>query len=285
MKRYVLFGLALGLFAVGLGCGSGDDASQGTISMNVTDAKPVLPVSNVESVSITFNGVSVHKSGGGWVTLQTAQQPYTIDLYQFTDGQKTQIVPPVRIDSGRYTQVRIGVVSGTIRIAGQDYPLEIPSANLKTDKNFEFDVAKDGAVDLTVDFDLSRSIVVTGSGTYQLKPVLHLNETSKAATIQGAIDFGSAAQATVVVTWDKNGNGRFDAPNPSDPNTDEEYTRVVVASTDAAPFKVFWVVPNQGYFVQVVIGERTSPPIYAAPGDLQPGAGYAINGGAPIVVP
>jgi hypothetical protein len=285
MKRTTLFALALGIAAFLSGCGGGDESSQGTISMNITDAKPVLPVSNVESVSITFNEVSVHKAGGGWTTLQTAQQRYTVDLYQFTDGKKTQIVPPVRIDSGKYTQLRIGVVSGTIRIAGQDYPLEVPSANLKTDKNFDFDVEKDGAVDLTVDFDLSRSIVVTGSGTYQLKPVLHLNETSKAATIQGAISFGSSSQATVVVIWDKNGNGLYEAPNPSDPNSDEEYTRMVVGSADPSPFQIFWLVPNQGYFVQVMIGERASERIYVAPSNLQSGAGYPLNGGAPIAVP
>ncbi len=60
--------------------------------MNVTDAKPVLPATGVESVTITFDEVSVHKSGGGWINLPVATQPqpYTIDLYQFSDGTKTQ---------------------------------------------------------------------------------------------------------------------------------------------------------------------------------------------------
>ncbi len=278
MKKHVLFGLALAVAAgVILACGGGSDnpsPSQGTVTANVTDAKPTLPAGNVESVSITFNEVSVHKSGGGWMTLQTAQQPYTIDLYQFNNGQKTQIVPPVRIDSGKYTQVRIGVVSGNIKISGQEYPLEIPSSNLRTDKNFEFDVPKDGAVDLTVDFDLSQSIVATGVGTYQLKPVLHLNETSKAATIQGTIGFGTAAQATVIVTWDKNGSGTID-------DGDEEYTRVVVASSEPAPFKIFWLVPNEAYVVQVVVGANTFTfPVAAS--NLPPGAAYTLNGGNPI---
>jgi len=39
---------------------------------------------------------------------------------------------------------------------------------LKTDKNFEFNVQGGGAVDLTVDFDLSQSIVVTGPGPTNL---------------------------------------------------------------------------------------------------------------------
>ncbi len=275
MKKWILLGLALAMMMSISGCGDGSDSpSQGTVTANMTDAKPTLPDGNVESVSITFNEVSVHKSGGGWVTLPTAQQPYTLDLYQFNDGRKTQIVPPVKIDSGKYTQVRIGVVSGTMTISGHEYPLEIPSSNLRTDKNFEFDVPKDGAVDLTVDFDLSQSIVATGAGTYQLKPVLHLNETSKAATIQGTIGFGTSTQATVIVTWDKNASGAID-------DGDEEYTRITVASSEAAPFNIFWLVPNEDYIVQVIVEGKTST-LSVAASNLSPGAVYALNGGNTI---
>jgi hypothetical protein len=225
----------------------------------------------------------VHKSGGGWTTLPVATSPhsYTIDLYQFSDGAKTQFVPPVRLESGKYTQVRIGVTSGTIRINGLDHALEIPSTNLKTDKNFEFDVAGGGAVDLTVDFDLSQSIVLTGSGTYQLKPVLHIVKTSEAATIQGKINFGTATQATVTVIWDKNGDGTLQTPDPLNPNTDEEYTSILVKSTDPIPFKIFWLVPNVGYFVQVQLPDRTYEE-YVPPSKLPAGAVVDLNGGGLI---
>ncbi len=288
-KANILVGLILVMSAFLWNCGGGgeDAPARGTLTMNITDAKPVLPVANVESVSVTFDEVSVHKSGGAWITLATAQQPYTLDLYQFTSGNKTQIVPPVQLDSGKYTQVRIGVTQGTVRISGRDYPLEIPSSNLKTDKNFEFDVQGGGAVDLTVDFDLSQSIVVTGTGTYQLKPVLHLNKTSEAATVQGTINFGTSAQATVIVTWDKNRNGTFETPNPLDPNTDEEYTRVQVRNTDPAPFSVFWLVPNESYFVEILLGDpqnpdRSSGRIFVSSSDLKPGAVIVLNGGSPL---
>jgi hypothetical protein len=72
-----------------------------------------------------------------------------------------------------------------------DDAVTIPSENLKTDKNFSFDVQGGGAADITIDFDLSQSIVVTddGSGTlsYKLKPVLHIVDTVEAATITGRI--------------------------------------------------------------------------------------------------
>ncbi len=161
-----------------------------------------------------------------------------------------------------------------------DHPLEIPSENLKTEKNFEFNVQGGGAVDLTVDFDLSQSIVLTGVGTYQLKPVLHVNMTSEAATIQGTINFGSSTQATIIVTWDKNGDEIFQPA--SDPNPDEEYTRLVVQSTDPAPFNIFWLVPNEGYFIQILLGDPQNPVrdtgrLYVAPSNLPPGAVYNLG--------
>lgn len=283
----LVFAMAMGIAFAGCGGGSNDSpSSSGTISMNITDAKPVLPVSDVESVSVTFDEVSVHRSGGGWVTLATIQQPYTISLTQFSDGAKTQFVPPVQLEPGKYTQTRIGVSRGTIRINGMDHPLEIPSANLKTDKNFEFSVAGGGAVDLTVDFDLSQSIVLTGSGTYQLKPVLHINQTSEAATIQGRVNFDISTQATVIVTWDKNGTGTLETPNPLDPNTDEEYTRIMILKTDLSPFKIFWLVPNEGYFVRVLLGDPQNPvrtyEEYVGPSRLQAGAVFELKGGSTI---
>ncbi len=290
---YMAFAMAMGIIFAACGGGGGGDSSSssGTLSMNITDAKPFLPVSNVESVSITFNEVSVHKSGGGWNTLATATQPYTIDLYQFSNGAKTQFVPAVQAGSGKYTQVRIGVTKATIKFIGVDQPvdLEIPSENLKTDKNFEFDVQGGGAVDLTVDFDLSQSIVATGTGTYQLKPVLHIVETKEAAAIEGTIKWKTPAadgeQVTIIVTWDKyNENNQIicQEPNPSDPNTDEVYTKILVQESDPSPFNIFWLVPGEGYFVQVLWGNPDNPkscsnPIYVAPGSLGPGVVHGLG--------
>ncbi len=261
MNRRILslvFAVTMGIILAGCGTGSGgSSATTGALSMSITDAKPVLPATGVESVSVTFDEISVHKSGGGWTTLAAVHQPYTIDLYQFSDGNKTQFVPPVQLESGKYTQVRIGVVSGTIRINGVDYPLEIPSENLRTEKNFEFNVQGGGGVDLTVDFDLSQSVVLTGSGTYQLKPVLHLVTTTEAWTIQGKINsssFGSSTEqkeAIVIVFWDSNRNGQFDS------GVDEEYTRLRIpkGNSPQTEFRIFWLVPEENYNVQVFMGD------------------------------
>jgi hypothetical protein len=297
MKRHAVLGVLL-LFLSGLpltmlllscgGSGGGSGTSvtnSGTLSMSITDAKPVLPP-GATHVFVTIDEVSVHKDGGDWVTLPLAQSPYTIDLLQFSDGTSTQLVPPASLTTGKYTQIRLGVTGGSIVFDtngdGTDdetVPLEVPSGNLKTDENFDFEVYGGGAVDLMVDFDLSQSIVVEGNGTYKLKPVLHIVGTQEAATITGTISaaaFGSSDAATVTVYYDANDDQQAD---PS-----ELYTRVTVAKTsdtDPTEFSIFWLVPLEPYIVQVDLdGDLTTPPEcdqYIPAALLPPSATFALN--------
>ncbi len=271
------------------GCGSGGDgggssASTGTVSMAITDAKPALPA-GVEKVIVTIDEVSIHRSEGGWTSLTLAQNPFTIDLLQFSGGGTTQLVPQTTLLAGHITQVRLSVKEATIIIDGVSHAMEVPSDSLKTDKNFDFDITGGGAVNLTVDFDLSQSIVVTGSGTYKLKPVLHLVKTEEAATIRGGIassTFGNTNAdnfATVVVTLDKDNSGSITTGV-------EEYTRVIVEKpvSGNATFDIFWLVPNQRYVVRVWIGDdlAANPKLTEAVGPTVAGAIYNINGGNPI---
>jgi len=252
-KQFVVVFSTLWL-AMTFGCGGGGGGSDsgtsgtGTISMSVTDAKPMLPV-GVTNCFVTIDEVLVHKSGGGWESLPMVQTPYTIDLLQFIDGVTTEFVPPVAIESGSYTQIRLSVLSAKLRFdndPNDEVELTIPSENLKTDKNFDFEVAESAAVDITVDFDLSKSIVVTGtpgSPSYQLKPVLHIVETAEAATIEGFIANSAFPAGGYVTISVLDGTG-------------QEYTAVQV-DMDNTPgatetsYAIFWLVPDQTYTVQI----------------------------------
>jgi hypothetical protein len=260
--------------------GGGGGTSSGTLSMAVTDAKPALPAGIVQ-VLVTIDEVSVHQSGGAWISLPLAQTPFTIDLLQFTDGHTTQVAPHATLTSGKYTQVRLGVQSATIVTdTGAQIPVEIASNNLKTAENFDFDVTGGGAVSLTVDFDLSQSLVATGSGQYQLKPVLHLVSTAEAATITGniaAATFGSETQATIIVTQDNDNSGTL---TPGD----VEYTRLIVdkGDSDPTPFSIYWLVPDTSYIVQVQVGGNTVYSQAVPAASLPPAAVFALNSGNPI---
>jgi len=282
VKKFFLFavlGCAVYLSACGA-WGGGGTSTSGSLSLTITDAKPVLP-SDINQVLVTIDDVSVHQSGGGWISLSLAQTPFTIDLLQFTDGRTTQLVPRATLASGKYTQVRLGVQSATIVTdTGKQIPVDIASGDLKTDKNFEFDVTGGGAVALTVDFDLSQSIVATGSGKYKLKPVLHLVRTAQAATIAGSIaaaTFGSESEAAIIVIQDSD-NSKNLTPG------DEEYTRLVVikGNSEPTPFSIYWLVPDQSYIVEVQIGSSIVYSEAIAGTSLQAAAVYSLNSSKPI---
>ena len=246
--------LVLSSFFIACGGGGGDATSNsGTVSMSVTDAKPLLP-ENVTNFYVEFSEIWVHKSGGAWEELPLVESPYTIDLLQFQDGNTTELVPPTVLNSGKYTQVRFVVSNAMIRIDNQeDWVVEIPSENLKTDKNFTVDVESGTAIDLVVHFDLSLSIVVSGEESdpvYKLKPVLHLFDNPiEAATIAGAIDnesFGESGEATIIVFSETN---------------QEIFTQVVVpksADSDRSEFNIFWIVPNKSYTVEIDLNQDGS---------------------------
>lgn len=240
--------------------GGGESVGSGTVTMSVTDAKPLLP-ENVTNLFIEFSEVWVHKPGEGWIELELIESPYSIDLLQFQNGKTTELVPPAILQAGKYTQVRIVVSKATLRFAiidelgevlgSEDRTVEIPSGNLKTDKNFTIDLGADSAMDIIIHFDLSMSVVVSGTAeepVYKLKPVLHLfGDPLQAATFEGELDnssFGdSDEKATIVV--ESNG---------------EVYTQVEVSqSTDVLTiYSIFWIVPDQEYTVKIDIYQDDS---------------------------
>jgi len=251
--------------------------------MNVTDAKPALPVDDIEYVLITIDEIRVHKSGGGWTQLELANgdPEYQLDLLQYHDGDITALVLPIELSSGRYTQIRFGVKEAyMVSTSHGNIPLEIPSEYLKTDKNFEFDLPSGGSLAITIDFDLSQSVVATGSGTYQLKPVLHVVKAP--TSIEGSIvaaRFGAFTEAEVVVTWDKDNDGQVD-PYP----VDEEYTRLVVtkAFSGPTPFKIYFVVPSTKYIVQIFVNNVNIYEDVIEASELTEGTAYILNGATPI---
>jgi len=268
-------------FSCSDGGGSDSSVNSGIVAMSVTDAKPMLP-QNVTNFWVRFEEVWVHKSGGGWISLPLAESPYEIDLLQFIEGNTTELVPPVRLESGKYTQVRIVISSAQIRIDDgnevHDYDVVIPSGNLKTDKNFIFDVRNPAAVDIVVDFDLSMSLKEDNStdpSTYQCKPVFHLVKTFEASTITGKIDdlsFVGDADAIVTVS----------VYNPEL----EEYTKVRVPkdSTNDVEFSIFWLAPDREYRTVIDFDESIDGDEYSQDTDvaLESGQVFTLNGDNPI---
>ena len=274
-------------------CGSGGGGSDGTgeLSIHLTDAKPLLP-EGATNLTVTLSEILVHKSGGGWISLPlTEDPPHIIDLLQFTGGNTTEIVPPVLLEHGKYTQIRLVIdekegAKIKFRDDPNQYQLEIRPEHLKTDTNFSFDLEIGGAKDIVIDFDLSRSLIVTdnGSGTlsYQLKPVLHTVDFWEAATITGTIADTSFSSPDAIITV-------FDTNN-------EVYTKLTVEKDNPndVGFSIFWLVPNKNYRVEIDLNPNLEnglaliqegnaefrEDVNAA--DLDPGEVWVLNKNDPI---
>ena len=268
-KQFVVFNVMIFvcfLSGCGGGGGGGTTSDSGTVTLSVTDAKPLLP-DDVENFFVEFSEVWVHKPSEGWIELPLVESPYTIDLLQFYDGFTAELVPPTKLSSGKYTQVRFVVSSAAMGVSDghgriTERVVEIPSENLKTDKNFTIDLGPDAAIDLVAHFDLSQSVVVSGPAsdpTYKLKPVLHLfDDPFTAAIIDGSISnaaFGASGKATIVVIAENNG---------------EEYTSVEITKSttaDSTEYSIFWIVPNQEYTVQIFFDQDETPDCVKTIGD------------------
>ncbi len=159
-----------------------------------------------------------------------------------------------------------------------DYDVIIPSGNLKTDKNFIFDVLNPSAVDIVIDFDLSMSLKEDNStdpSTYQCKPIFHLVKTFEASTITGIIDdLSFVGDTDAIVT--------ISVYNPEL----EEYTKVRVPkdSTNDVEFSIFWLAPDREYrtvidFDESIEGDEYSQDTEVA---LESGQVFTLNGDNPI---
>ena len=284
MKKRVFCAIFSGIILMLLfGCGGsgGSGADSGTLSVDIADAKPLLP-DDITGLEIQFSKVRVHTSGGGWEDCDVITDP--IDLLQLHSGKSAVLVPNCPIKAGKITQLRFEIENARIVKSGavEDMDLDVPpSGTLKTDKNFTVDIENGAFVGLTAHFDPTRSIVVTGppNSSYRLKPVIHLLHTHKAATICGSIDKDTFVgdppqQAIVTVTWDENLDG-----------FDEAYTQIVVENNDAAPatdFCIFWVDPNQDYNVVVEVDGTEELNEHVDDDDLFAGDKFSLNGGIEI---
>ncbi len=261
----------------------GFNGGSSTFFVRVTDAKPALPY-GTEAVYVTFEDFFVHREGGEWVSLPLAQIPYAVDLLEFHSGRTTTLVQPISLEPGTYDRIRVSISSAAVLRDGSFHSVALPSANLVIEIDFFFDLEDGRTMDLTIDFDLSQSLKLFQTpvaSSYQLKPVLHVNQTEAAATIHGEISAETFAEydsreATVSLFVDTDLSGDWSAG-------DEEYTRVVV-ERDSPVFTIFWLVPEQGYTIQIEMDGTGSPEFeqFAFPADLQKGDSFELNHGSPI---
>ena len=224
------------LAALVAGCGSGGDgAGSGTLGVSLTDT----PACGFDKVYVTVNKVRVHQSSSapdnaaGWtdITLNPARK---IDLLSLNNGALENL-GEATLAAGHYTQLRLvldpntpgNLANSVVPTVGKvETALVTPSAVQSGIKLInQFDVASGQRVDLILDFNACKSIVLRGNGTYALKPVIRVIPFALNG-IHGFVDPGS----NVMITAQQNGN----VVQSTAPKTNGEFflTRLVPGNYD-----------------------------------------------------
>ncbi len=166
-RNAFLFSIFLALILTFSGCSLINRNEGGTVKIYMKDAP--IDLNKVEHIYITISEISAQKAGEGFVTV--LQEETTLDLKELMETRR--LVSEVNLDEGRYTQLRLVVTKGEIVYEGISYDLEIPSVEVKIPCVFE--VTTGGTVEIILDFDAKKSILVVEAGVslkFILRPVI-----------------------------------------------------------------------------------------------------------------
>jgi hypothetical protein len=157
----------------------------GRLKMYLVDSPSTL-----DSVIICVTRVEVHKSGSdstsGWFVINDSTRYF--DLLLLTNGASS-VLGDTTLTAGKYTQIRLIIGTGSYVIdQGVKHDLEIPSGSqtgLKLTHQFTIEGGK--LYELILDFNVDKSIIITGNGKYKLKPTIRVMPMVISGSIAGQV--------------------------------------------------------------------------------------------------
>lgn len=185
------------------GCGGGSSSSTtGSVQLLLAD-DPM----DAQAVNVTISKVAVSKDGNGWTTLRDfGTSPVTINLLDYRyDGDgttpDTYLLTDAPLDPGHYEQIRLILTKVEIvDKSGVTHECAMSSQD-KTGLKLvgEFDVANDTKSSVLIDFNVAKSIIAEGNGTYRLSPTVKVVPVQITGSVHGTIEFKDNTGAAVAV--------------------------------------------------------------------------------------
>lgn len=168
--------------------------NKATVSMYLTDDP-----ADYDAVLIDIEQIEVKMEGSSSVML-TPARPGIYDLLRFRNGVDTFLLT-TSLEPGKIEQIRLHLgPNNSVIVDGLVYPLNTPSAQesgLKLNVHEELEAGT--TYQLWIDFDAGKSIVKTGNGKYNLKPVIRAYTKATDGRIGGRV-LPAEAMAIVYVT-------------------------------------------------------------------------------------
>jgi hypothetical protein len=159
---------------------------EGSIRIMLIDSPSTL-----DSVIICISRVEIHNSGtdtteGSWTVINDSLRYF--DLLLLQNGASV-VLGDTTLTAGKYTQIRLIVEDSNYVVDnGTKYPLTIPSGTQTGIKlNHSFDIESGKLYELYLDFNVDRSIIITGNGQYKLKPTIRVVPVVISGSISGQV--------------------------------------------------------------------------------------------------
>ncbi|SOC79199.1 Carboxypeptidase regulatory-like domain-containing protein [Salinimicrobium sediminis] len=196
MKKYHLFFFLFALTAGFVSCSSDDDSAgsddgKARVAIKLTDAPGDYEEVLVEVEDVMIKTTAEGSEEEGWVSLEGVNTG-VIDLLSLTGGV-TELLVDAELEAGYLHQIRLVLGdNNTIKVDEngtiKEYALKTPSAEqsgLKVMVGQELEADEDYT--FILDFDVDKSVVVTGNGTYNLKPVIRMAVEENTGSIVGSV--------------------------------------------------------------------------------------------------
>lgn len=206
-----------GILAVSLaGSTAGTSTSTSAVALDAAlDGPASYPSAcGFDAVNVTVNKVRIHTSSSasendaGWTDITVNRK---INLLALSNGT-LDALGQAPLLPGQYTQLRLvldpntgsGLANSVVPSGGEETALVTPSAVQSGIKLVgQFTVVAGQRADTVLDFDVCRSIVLRGNGSYALKPVIQITPYVLNG-IDGFVDT-SALASGVTVSAQQNG--------------------------------------------------------------------------------
>lgn len=143
----------------------------GKMTVRMTDAPGIYDEVNVDIRQVSLHYTDTNASGK-WVNLNTNAGVY--DLLKLQNDVTVVLAGDSTLPLGKINQMRLLLgPDNYVVIDSVKYDLKVPSGmqtGIKMNLNTEIKTNSD--VEVLIDFDAGKSVVVLGNGTYSLKPVI-----------------------------------------------------------------------------------------------------------------
>jgi hypothetical protein len=187
MKKSIIF-FALIFIAI-IGCS--DNATNPSLQQNGSLKLYLVDTpSSLDSVIISVSRVEVHKaaddSTSGWYVINSTSRSF--NLLDLRNGASAVLGDSV-LSPGKYSQIRL-ILDNNNYIKENDlrHNLTIPSGIQTGIKlNHEFTIEPGNLYELVLDFNVDKSINLTGNGNYMMKPVIRVTPKIISGTVSGQV--------------------------------------------------------------------------------------------------